>query len=138
MNKTKHIKILFLILACLCIFSSCSSSPGWVTDKTEIIIGESEKFSREEIEQAIEVVKNQGDENSEVTLLLVRYDESRSKVVIDSYMDRKNIIVLFSDFKTYGEHAVLNPYTEYTDYQWKLIRENENSAWAIYDKGFIL
>ena len=145
MKKIKHVKILFLILACLCIFSSCSS-PGWVTENTKITIGESEKFSREEIEQAIEVVKK--DENGiyETTLLSITYDENRSEVDISSYMNGgkgsfngvnpENVIVLFADFKTYGGQAVLDSYKVYTDYKWILIKKDKDSPWVIDDRGY--
>ena len=126
MKKIKYIKTLFLILICLCLFSSCSS-PGWFTGNTKIIIGESEKFSREEIEQAIEVVKK--DENGiyNTTLLSIQYDEA---------MSRENIIVLFSDIKTYGDHVVLQPYKVYPGHQWTLRREDANSPWTVVNRGF--
>ena len=135
MTKTKYIKILFLILICLCLLSSCSS-PGWVTDKTEIIIGESEKFRREEIEQAIEVVKKEENGIYDATLLSVRYDENRAELFVGNYMNSQNIIVLLSDFKTYRGHVLQESYAEYTDYKWVLNRRDENSEWVLYEEGY--
>jgi hypothetical protein len=140
MNKIKHIKILFLVLACLCLFSSCSS-PGWFTENTKIIIGESEKFSREEIEQAIEVVKQEENGIYETTLLSIRYDEAMSKLDSSVYLTHgsvkpENLIVLFSDFKTYGDQMVLQPYEVYTNYKWTLTRKDKDSPWVIISKGF--
>ena len=145
MKKIKYIKTLILILICLCLFSSCSS-PGWFTGNTKIIIGESEKFSREEIEQAIEVAKKEENGTYNATLLSITYDEVMSESKVESYMndginkvnpDRaKHIIVLFSDIKTYGDQVVLQPYKVYTGYHWILSREDANSPWTVVNRGF--
>jgi hypothetical protein len=53
-------------------------------------------------------------------------------------VDSKNVIILISEFVVdgSGKNPVLNPNSTYTDYQWILIRQGENSDWIIDDQGY--
>jgi hypothetical protein len=112
-----------------------------------IEIGKSLKFSKDEIMEAINLVQT-GFKFPSATLTKLTYDEEKSDRLIKGYMengkgsvngvDSKNVIILISEFVVdgSGKNPVLNPNSTYTDYQWILIRQGENSDWIIDDQGY--
>ncbi|ETA79728.1 DUF4829 domain-containing protein [Youngiibacter fragilis] len=122
---------------------------GAIFRLSEITIetGKSVKFSEEEIAEAIDLVQTEFHFPS-AKLTKLTYDEEKSEWLIKGYMqngrgsvngvDPKNVIILLSEFHVdgSGKNPVLNPNSTYTDYQWILIRQSENSSWIIDDQGY--
>lgn len=136
---TKIISILFIF----CLLVACSKNKN---DKIEIEIGDSDKFSQEEIESAAKTVKDNFSFPG-AKLLKVRYDEKESDKNVDSYMSNgkgliKNInpddvIVIFTDFEVdkSEDNPVLSP-GKYENYSWILIRDKDKKMWTIDDQGY--
>ncbi|WP_406242595.1 DUF4829 domain-containing protein [Tissierella carlieri] len=134
-------KIIISIFTILLVFSLASYKQNNISDDLMIDIGESAKFTEEEITEAIDLVKNNFDFPAS-TLTKVWYDEEKS----DSYFrdDFKqgvipeNVILLLSNFDVdgSGDNPVLNPNSTYTNYQWILRRCSKTSKWRIEDWGY--
>lgn len=81
----------------------------------------------------------------ECELLELWYDKEKSEQIIDSYMKsdrasankvkRENIIVIMSDLKTGENTWSFEPNAVYTDWNWILVRENQDSEWTVDDYG---
>lgn len=115
--------------------TGCSSQP---TEK----IGNSEKYSKEEIGSAInEVVNSYSQYLNSGELLSIEYDEKESnQLVIDylpmldiSYQNKENIIFLNSTIKTGKVQGALDSYTKYDNYYWVL---EGPKTWKIIYAGF--
>ncbi|MGG5461121.1 DUF4829 domain-containing protein [Clostridium sp. B9] len=148
--KTKHNKKIKLILSmCLILILlplvSCEINEE--SKNVGIDIGQSTKFTKEEIEKAInEIIYNF--DFPECTLTNVSYDEEKSNQIIESYLSNgsgkvngaisENVIVLLSSFNVdgSGDNPVLEPNTTYTDYTWTLIRAKKSSDWKIDEQGY--
>ena len=129
------------LLACLLfVLSACSG----VARFAAVRIGGSEKFTKDEIREAVRVVRESAFDSTFVTRIV--YDEARSDDVIRSYTETgkgsvngvspDNVIVLFTDFVTGGNTGALNPHDVYTGYNWILIRDGEGGAWVLDDCGY--
>ena len=134
----------FRILLAIMILFSLTGCKGKTDGDITIDKGDSNKFSQEEIDSAIKVVKdNFSFPGSE--LKAVRYDEAKSDDVIKEFMeygagkdtdiDPNNIIVLFSEFDVTGKNPVLSK-GEYKDYTWTLVRSDKDREWEIEDQGY--
>lgn len=136
----RKIGCLIPVVCLLLLLSSCAGVARFATVK----IGESEKFSKAEIKEAVQVVRKSAFSGTLVANIV--YDEARSDEVIRSYMENgkgsvngvseENVIVLFTDFLTGGKTGALNPYDVYTDYSWTLIRDGKDGAWIVDDCGY--
>ncbi len=112
-----------------------------------INIGDSIKFTKEEIGEAIELVKNDFDFSAS-TLTKIWYKEEESDKFSKLYLDygrgsvngaeSENVIVLLSNFDVddSGEDSSLNPNSTYENFQWILIRSDDSSDWEIDDRGY--
>ena len=134
----------FRILLAIMILFSLAGCKGKKDGDITIDKGDSNKFSEDEIDAAIKVVKdNFSFPDSE--LKAVRYDEAKSDDVIKDFMkygagkgtdiDLNNIIVLFSEFDVSGKNPVLSK-GEYKNYSWTLVRPDKDSEWKIEDQGY--
>lgn len=140
----KNIIYLCLILS---IFLLVSCKQGRVSNDIEIDIGESIKFSRDEIINASECVKSNFNFEG-ATLMKIWYDEEKYNKLVNSYLEHgngsingvneENVIILLSDFYVdkSSKNPVLNRDTTYTEYKWTLVRDNEKSEWKIDSFGF--
>ncbi len=138
----KLAKTLFLLFV-VSLLVACSKND---TDKIEVEIKDSDKFSQEEIESAANTVKDNFSFPG-AKLLKVRYDEKESDKNVDLYMKNgkgsiKNInpddaIVIFTDFEVdkSEDNPVLSP-GKYENYSWILIRDNGSKDWTIDDQGY--
>lgn len=116
-------------------------------DNVVVDVGESTKFTDEEIKKAIDCVKNNFDFPAS-TLTKVWYDEEKSNSSTKDYLEYgrglengvipENVIVLLSNFDVdgSGNNPVLEPNSTYTDYNWILIRDSKTSDWKVDDWGY--
>lgn len=134
----------FRIFLAIMILFSLTGCKGKTDGDIIIDKGDSTKFSEEEIDSAIKVVRdNFSFPGSE--LKAVRYDEAKSEDAIKDFMkygggkgtdiDPNNIIVLFSEFDVTGKNPVLSK-GEYKDYSWTLVRPDKDGEWKIEDQGY--
>lgn len=140
-------KIIISVCCLLSIFLVVDCNKGSISNDISIEISESTKFSKDEIENAIQCVKSNFSFPA-ATLTKIWYDEEKSNYLVDGYLENgrgltngvneEDVIILLSNFDVDGsrDNAVLNPNTTYSDYQWILIRDSENNAWKIDDFGY--
>ena len=107
----------------------------------KIISMESEIYSTEEINNAIDVILEEFEENyNGCSLLEIEYIGDENNDVYRDWAIRNNkseVIVFISNFKVNpnGGNGVLNSNSEYDDYSWILVR-NENENWKYVDGGY--
>lgn len=134
------LRILLAIMILVSLVACKGKAGGDITiDKSD-----STKFSEEEIDSAIKVVKDNFSFPG-AELKRVRYEESKSEEEIKVFMengagkdkdiDPNNVIVIFTDFDITGENPVLSK-GEYKDYNWILVRTDKDSEWVIEDQGY--
>lgn len=145
MAKTKIIYSLGLILA---VYFIVSYTQDGKTSNVAVSIEKSEKFTEEEINEAVNTVKRKfrGFDGCELTELW--YSEKDSNKMIKSYLNsgggsengikKENIIVLFSNFNvdSSGAKEGFNPNSTYTDWNWILVRNGETDNWRVEDWGY--
>ena len=108
----------------------------------KIISMESEIYSTEEINNAIDVILEEFEENyNGCSLLEIEYIGDENNDVYRDWAIRNNkseVIVFISNFKvdSNGGNGVLNPNNEYDGYNWILAR-NENENWKYVDGGYV-
>lgn len=139
-NKMRKIACPVLTVCLVFLLTACAG----VARFASVRVGESERFTKDEIDAAVQVVRDSAFESTFVTRIV--YDEARSDEVIRSYLDTgkgsfngvsaDDVIVLFTDFLTGGDTGALNPHDIYTGYNWILIRDNRDGTWVVDDCGY--
>jgi hypothetical protein len=139
-NKMRKILCLTLTVCLVFLLTACAG----VARFASVRVGKNEKFTKDEIKAAVQVVRDSAFESTFVTRIV--YDETRSDEVIRSYLETgkgsfngvsaDDVIVLFTDFVTGGDTGALNPHDVYTGYNWILIRDGEGGAWVVDDCGY--
>jgi hypothetical protein len=136
--------VVCLALVCIAL-TSCNMGK---TDGVEISIGESSKFSKEEIQSAVNCVIQEFRDFSGCTLTKIWYDEERSNMQIEDYMTygtgsenrvkAEDVISLFSDFdvNSTGGDGGFNPDSTYTDWNWILVRDSKTGGWRAEEWGY--
>ena len=140
-------KIVIYLSMILMIFSLVGCNQNNKPTNINVDIGESTKFSKEEIDNAVDCLKRSFDFEA-CTLTKIYYNEEISNTAVENYLQfgngsvnkvkAENVIVLLSDFDVdnSGNNPVLNPGETYTNYNWILIRDDKNSDWKVDDCGF--
>ena len=140
-------KIFTYLSMILMIFSLVGCNQNNKPTNIKLDIGESTKFSKEEIDNAVDCLKRSFDFEA-CTLTKIYYNEEISNTAVEDYLQfgngsvnkvkDENVIVLLSDFDVdnSGDNPVLNPGETYTNYNWILIRDGKNSDWKVDDCGF--
>lgn len=140
-------KIVIYLSMILMIFSLVGCNQNNKPTNIKVDIGESTKFSKEEIDNAVDCLKRSFDFEA-CTLTKIYYNEEISNTAVEDYLQfgngsvnkvkAENVIVLLSDFDVdnSGDNPVLNPGESYTNYNWILIRDDKNSDWKVDDCGF--
>lgn len=140
-------KIVIYLSMILMIFSLVGCNQNNKPTNIKVDIGESTKFSKEEIDNAVDCLKRSFDFEA-CTLTKIYYNEEISNTAVEDYLQfgngsvnkvkDENVIVLLSDFDVdnSGDNPVLNPGETYTNYNWILIRDDKNSNWKVDDWGF--
>ena len=128
-------------------FTSCTPNPG-KTNNAIVALGESEKFSKEEVQAAADCVLKKFKDFVGCDLKKLWYDEEKSNTQVDGYMlsgrgsvngvDKENVIILFSDFyvDSTGGEGSFNPNFTYTGWNWILIRDSKTGDWRVDDWGY--
>ncbi|MPW27171.1 DUF4829 domain-containing protein [Alkalibaculum sp. M08DMB] len=141
-------KIIASICIILVVFSLAACKQVGKTNNVEVNTGKSNKFSQEEINDAINCVKKKfkGFEGCNLTKLW--YDEEKSNDFIEGYLENgkgsvngvkaENVIVLSSEFDvdSSGGDGGFNPNSTYSNWNWILIRESKTSDWKVNDWGY--
>ena len=137
-------KIVIYLSMILMIFSLVGCNQNNKPTNIKLDIGESTKFSKEEIDNAVDCLKRSFDFEA-CTLTKIYYNEEISNTAVEDYLQfgngsvnkvkAENVIVLLSDFDVdnSGNNPVLNPGETYTNYNWILIRDDKNSDWKVDD-----
>ena len=140
-------KIVIYLSMILMIFLLVGCNQNNKPTDIKLDIGESTKFSKEEIDNAVDCLKRSFDFEA-CTLTKIYYNEEISNTAVEDYLQfgngsvnkvkDENVIVLLSDFDVdnSGDNPVLNPGESYTNYNWILIRDDKNSDWKVDDCGF--
>jgi hypothetical protein len=140
----KEIPILWLFLM---LFSFTCTNQGKINNAS-INVGESDKFSVKEINEALDCVKTKFKDFKGCNLTKLWYDESKSNKSIEVYLKygkgstngakAENVIVLFSNFDvgSSGVKQGFNPNSTYSNWNWILIRGTEKDKWRIDDWGY--
>ena len=140
-------KIVIYLSMILMIFSLVGCNQNNKPTNIKLDIGESTKFSKEEIDNAVDCLKRSFDFEA-CTLTKIYYNEEISNTAVEDYLQfgngsvnkvkAENVIVLLSDFDVdnSGDNPVLNPGETYTNYNWILIKDDKNSDWKVDDCGF--
>lgn len=140
-------KIVIYLSMILMIFLLVGCNQNNKPTDIKLDIGESTKFSKEEIDNAVDCLKRSFDFEA-CTLTKIYYNEEISNTAVEDYLQfgngsvnkvkSENVIVLLSDFDVdnSGDNPVLNPGETYTNYNWILIRDGKNSDWKVDDCGF--
>ena len=135
-NKAKYIIAMAgIMLMSLC---ACSSDKDnvWTTEVSSTL------YSQQDISDAIDVVKSDFKQNnSGFTLKKLYYAGDETSQSYQEWADRNNadeVLVLLSTFHTDsdgGSDKSFEPDTEYTDWNWILVR-NDGGKWKIVDQGY--
>lgn len=141
-------KIILYALLILVIFSLAACQQVGKTNKVSVNIEASNKFSEEEINNAISCVKEKFKDFKGCTLKELWYDEEKSNNLIKGYLSNgkasvngvkaENVIVFLSKFdvdSSSGDGS-LNPNSTYSDWNWILIRDSKTGNWRVDDWGY--
>lgn len=105
-------------------------------------IPQSEVYSNQDIDDAMDIVKKKfKSEFKGCALTDLWYDEDINISSSDEWARQYNsheAIILLSNFRvnSSGGDGSLNPNSKYTDWQWILVRDKENSKWTLKTWGY--
>ena len=137
---------LLLLVVCICGMMGCEKASG---PEVEINYGNSSVYSKEEMDEAIEIIQEAFAAWDGCELQSISYssdDECSSENIswLNDLMEAYDLsdeftqcIMFESDFHTSeNASAVWNPDTDYKDYQWWLARTSDNSEWQLVTWGY--
>ena len=131
-------RLLLIIVMSFCLIA-CHSKPN--VGNVNKQIGKSNVYTKEEIENAIDVIVKQFESTyfNNCTLTDLWYDEDAAiKQQTEWAKEYKveNVIVIFSNFKTgsLSSESPLTSHTTYNNYNWILVKKGNN--WEIRDQGY--
>ncbi|MPM38351.1 IS1595 family transposase ISCaje6 [bioreactor metagenome] len=136
----------FIIILMLFSLAGCRADDR--VNNAKVTIGKSQKFSEEEIKDAIECTKEKFEIFDGCTLTDIRYDEEKSNKLTQSYLEygggyeagntADNVVVLMSNFEvdSSGGDGSLEPNSTYTDWQWDLVKNIKTGKWEVVDWGY--
>ena len=141
-------KMMLFVCMIFVVFSFVACIQGGKTNKVVVSIEKSDKFSNEEINDAINCVEKKFKDFKGCNLTKLWYDKEKSTNFIEGYLKNgkdsvnaakaENVIVLLSNFKvgSSGGDGSLNPNTTYSNWNWILIRDSKTSNWKVTDWGY--
>lgn len=127
-------KLIVILIVLSTLLMGCGKVSG-----VEIMLGESELYSENELRQAVDLVLRQFQKGFEgCKLLNIRYDEDESLKWADGWAeqyDAKEAIVLYSDFLVIGNrNPTLNGNSKYENWGWILVRSG--GSWELKTWGY--
>jgi len=141
-------KITFFLLLIFVVFSLVACNQAGKINNVEVSIEKTNKFSEEEINNAVNCVKKKFKDFEGCNLTRLWYDEEHSNSFTEGYLKNgrgsvngvkeENVIVLLSNFDvgSSGGKGSLNPNSTYYKWNWILIRDNKTSDWKADDWGY--
>lgn len=140
-------KIIFFLCLILVMFSLVACKQVGKTNNVVVNVEKSDKFSEEEINDAINCVKEKFKDFEGCNLTRLWYDEEQSNNLIKSYLKYgkgkgngvkvENVIVLLSSFTvdSSGGDGSLRPNSTYSNWHWTLIRDSKTGTWKVDGSG---
>lgn len=141
-------KIIFFLCIVLVAFSLVVRIQVGKTNNTVVSIEKSDKFSEEEINNAMSCVKKKFKDFRGCNLTALWYEEEKSNNFIKGYLKNgkgsvngvkaENVIILLSNFDvdSSGGDGSLNPNSTYSSWNWILIRDSKTGKWKVDDWGY--
>lgn len=141
-------KIVFFLCLILMVLSLMVVTQVGKTDNVVVNIGATDKFSKNEVNDAVNCVKESFKSFKGCTLTKLWYDEKKSNQCIEGYLKNgrgsvngvkpENVIVLLSNFDvdSSGGNGGVNPNSTYDNYNWILIRDSKADNWKVDDRGY--
>ncbi|MDK2584616.1 DUF4829 domain-containing protein [Romboutsia sedimentorum] len=141
-------KVISSFIIILIVFSVVGCNRMGKTKDASITIGKSVKFSKKEIDDAVECVKERFKNYKGCTLTDLWYDENKSNTYVEDYLKygggtengstKENSIVLMSNFDvdSLGGDGSFEPNSTTDDWQWVLIRDSKTSKWEVIESGY--
>jgi hypothetical protein len=142
----KLLSLVCFVILCFTL-TSCASNIGKTTNAV-ISFGKSSKFSKAELQSAVDCVTSKFKDFNGCTLTKLWYDEKKSNHMAKEYMTigkgsvnkikKGNVLVLLSNFNvdSTGAKNGFNPNSKYTGWNWILIRNKNKGAWRVEDWGY--
>ncbi|MDR2686718.1 MAG: hypothetical protein LBB75_03125 [Oscillospiraceae bacterium] len=138
----KKIFAILLALALSLSLAACGKTKG-----AKITLGQSSRFTREELQAAADCVLARFRKDYDgCTLKRVYYDEAKSIKLAARYIDQPqygiygkdpdDIVVLFSDFRTDDTISSFEPNADYDGWSFYLIRGGKGQPWEEYTHGY--
>ncbi len=143
--RKKKIAVLCLAAVAGAVLLSGRFGNAW---HATVKLGESAAFSERELREAAECVKRKFVTFKGCKMTKLWYDEATSNEYAAGYLETgkgavngvrpENVLVLRSDFKAdrWGGDGGFEPNGVYTDWNWILVRDGENSGWVVDDWGY--
>lgn len=141
-------KMIYSLCLILLVLSLVSCKQAGKTNNVAVSIEKSSKFSEEEINDAINCVKQKFKSFEGCNLTKLWYDEEKSNNIIEGYLSNgrgpvngikvESVIVLLSNFDvdSSGGDGSLNPNSTYSNWNWILIRDSKTDKWQVDDWGY--
>jgi len=139
-NKKRYISLFIFIVIVSSILLYKHQTDA---ETVKVKIGQSSKFTKDEIKAAVSTVKETFKGYKGCTLTDLWYSEKDSLAITKDYINYgggyetvvgdKNVIVLLSNFKvdSSGGDGSWKPNSTQTRYTWTLIRNNEKGKWRV-------
>ena len=123
----------FIILIIVLGLSGCG-----ITFLARKNVGDSKIFSKEDIEEAMDIVCEEIKKSEGYVLLELKYEEDFCKKQMKYYMEQYSAdeaIVLLSKFYVFGENGSLAPGETYSKWNWILVRD-KGGFWELKTWGY--
>lgn len=141
-------KIVFIVCLIIAFLPLTSCKQAGNISNVAVTVGQSAKFSQEEINAAIDCVKKKFKDFEGCKLTTLWYEEEKSNSFAEGYLKNgrgsvngakaENVIVLLSNFDvdSSGGDGSLNPNSTYSNWNWILIRNSKTDSWQVDDWGY--
>jgi len=145
----RKVSICIFLVAFCTFFAACGLRPG-IVDNVRIKISDSDRFTQDEIESAMEVVKERFVNNFRGCELFDLWycEDEFSRLIDDQWVESRdfeldNAIVLRANFYvSYRAGSASGPLPGggsgvFTDWRWLLVRDSLTDSWVVVDGGRI-
>lgn len=106
-------------------------------DKAEIVIAESSDISKEDVEDAIEVIKDFVSNKDSYSYTIFKKFEYKADKYSYFTEGQKEIIIIYSDFDVSRYKGLDTAFNEHmTNWKFEAKRDSEDSEWEIFNYGY--